>query len=107
MFAKQRLANVDTLSTLTPIIHFQGEHLEHLEIENLIQDLIMLNALRYNPAILATAADQIVLQASDIIHKVKTTIQEAQNNRLSTELLRGETVNKVVTLSKQVHDKRS
>jgi hypothetical protein len=54
----------------------------------------MLNALRYNPAILATAAHQVVLQTLNIIHKVKATIQQTQNNRLSTKLLRGETVNK-------------
>ncbi len=39
-----------------------------------MQDSKMLKALRYNPAILATAAHQIVLQTSDIIHKVKATI---------------------------------
>jgi hypothetical protein len=40
-------------------------------------------------AIMASAVHQIVLQTSDIIHKVNATIQQAQNNRLSTELLRG------------------
>jgi hypothetical protein len=55
----------------------------------------MLKALRYNQAILVTAAHQILLQPSDIIHKVKATIQQAQNNRLSTDLLRGETKNKI------------
>ena len=59
------------------------------------QNSIILNALRYNPAILATAAHQVVLKSSDIIHKVKATIQQAQNNRLSTELLRGDTINKI------------
>jgi hypothetical protein len=49
----------------------------------------MLNAQRYNPAILATAAHLVVVQTSNIIHKVKATIQQAQNNRLSTELSRG------------------
>jgi hypothetical protein len=35
---------------------------------------ILLNALCYNPAILATAAHQIVLKTSDIIHKVKAIV---------------------------------
>jgi hypothetical protein len=38
----------------------------------------MLNVLKYNPVILATAAHQIVLQTSDIIHKVKATISQAK-----------------------------
>jgi hypothetical protein len=50
-----------------------------------------LNALRYNLAILATVAPQVELQTSDIIHKFKSTIQQAQNHRLSTEILRGDT----------------
>jgi hypothetical protein len=66
-----------------------------LEVGNLAQDSIMLNALRYNPAILATAAHQVVVQTLGTIHKVKATIQQAQNDRLSTELLKGETVNKI------------
>jgi hypothetical protein len=39
-----------------------------------------------------TAAFQIVVQTEDIMHKVKSTIRQAQNNRLSTELLRGDTI---------------
>jgi hypothetical protein len=55
----------------------------------------MLNVFRYNPAMLATAAHQVVLKSSDIFHKVKATIQQAKINRLSTELLRGDTINKI------------
>ena len=69
--------------------------MEHLEIGNLTHDSIMLNALRYNPAILATAAHQIVLQTSEIIHTVKATILQPQNNWLLTEHLRKETINKI------------
>jgi hypothetical protein len=64
----------------------------------------MLNALRYNPEILATTARQVVLQASDIMHKVKAKIQQARNNKLSTELLRVETVNEVFDYIKKVAD---
>ena len=44
---------------------------------------------------LASAAHQIVGKSSYIIHKVEATIQQAQNNRLSTELLKSETINQI------------
>jgi hypothetical protein len=34
-------------------------------------------------------------QSSDIVHKVKSTIQQAQNNRLSTKLLSSDKINKI------------
>ncbi len=43
---------------------------------------------------LATAAHQVVIKSSETIHKVKATIQQFQNNRLSTELLKEDTINK-------------
>ncbi len=64
---------------MTHISQIQEGYLEHLEIENLTHD-ILLNALGFNPAILATAAHQIVLQTANVINKVKSTIQQAQNN---------------------------
>jgi hypothetical protein len=77
---KQNAITSDKLATLTHISEIQEDHLNHFEIENLTQDSIMLNTPRYNPAILATAAHQVVVQTSDIIHKVKAMIQQAQNN---------------------------
>jgi hypothetical protein len=44
---------------------------------------------------LATAAHQVVIKSSDTIHKVKAAIQQVQNNRLSTKLLRGDTIYKI------------
>jgi hypothetical protein len=58
----------DKLATLAHISQIKEDH---LEIENLAQNLIILNALRYYPVILATAAHQIVLQTSDILQKGK------------------------------------
>jgi hypothetical protein len=55
----------------------------------------VLKGLRYNPATLATAAHQVVIKFSDTIYKIKTTIQQVQNNMLSTELLKGDTLNKI------------
>jgi hypothetical protein len=74
------------MAALTHISQIQQEHLNHLETYNFSQNQKILNALRYNPAILATATHQVVLQLS-------ATIQQTQNNRLSTDFLRGETVN--------------
>jgi hypothetical protein len=44
---------------------------------------------------LAMAGKQDVIKSPDTIHKVKAAIQQVQNNRLSTELLRGDTINKI------------
>jgi hypothetical protein len=82
------------LEILTHISQIQEDHLEHSEIENSTQDSVLLNTQQYNPENLARAAHQIVLQNAVIMHKIKSTIQQAQNKRLSTELLRGEAINK-------------
>jgi hypothetical protein len=79
----------------THISEIQENHLQHLEIQNDEQNKIVLNALRYNPAILAKAAHQVVIKLSETFHKVKANIQQVQNNRLSTELLKGDTINKI------------
>jgi hypothetical protein len=63
---------------------------EHFEIEKFSQNKIVLNALRYNPAILSTATHQAALKTANVIHKVKAKIQQVQNNRLLIELLKGE-----------------
>jgi hypothetical protein len=83
--------NTKNMATLASISQIQEEHLNHLEIDNLSQNPIFLNALLYDLAILAKAAHQVVLQSSDIMHKVKAKIQQAHNDRLSSELLGGET----------------
>jgi hypothetical protein len=44
---------------------------------------------------LAKAAHQLVIESSNIIHKVKSTIQQAHSNRLFTQLLKGDTINKI------------
>jgi hypothetical protein len=64
--------------------------LNHLEIYILSHNQIIINAVRYNPAILAKSDPQVVLQSSNIMHKVKAAIKQIWNKRLSTKLLRGE-----------------
>jgi hypothetical protein len=54
---KENMAKSKKTATLTHISQIQGEHLENLEIENDSQNQITLNTLRYNLAILVTAAD--------------------------------------------------
>jgi hypothetical protein len=90
---KQTLSNRKDI--MTHINKIQENHLKHSELEIASQNKIILNALRYNPAVLATTANQVVIKSSEIIiHKVKATIQQAQNNRLPKKLLQGDTVNK-------------
>ncbi len=43
------------VASLTHISQNQEDQVNHLENENLVQDSIMLNDLKYNPVILATA----------------------------------------------------
>ena len=44
---------------------------------------------------LASAANLLVFQTNMVEEKIQSTIQEAQNNRLSTQLLEGTTINKM------------
>jgi hypothetical protein len=89
----QRLttSNKKKILFLTHINEIQENHLQHLELQNAEQNKIIFNSLRYNPAMLVTVPHQVVLKCSDIIYKIKSTIQHEQSNRLSTELLRGNT----------------
>jgi hypothetical protein len=79
---------------LTHISDIQENHLQHLALQNLEQNRIILNTLKYNLAMLATEAHQVVIKSSDTIHKVKASIQQAQYHRFSTEVLKGDTINK-------------
>ena len=56
---------------------------------------LTLEGLRYNPALLASAANTLVFQTTDVARIVSATVQQAQMNRLSTHLLQGETINKM------------
>ncbi len=58
-------------------------------------EIVTLEALRYNPALLASAANSLVFQATDVARVVSATVQQAQMNRLSTDVLQGQTINKM------------
>jgi hypothetical protein len=94
-FQRQTSKNKGDILLLTLISEIQEDHSQHLEIQNEEQGEIILNALRYNPAMLATAAHKVVLKTADTILKVKATIQQVQINRLSSELLRGDIIDKI------------
>ena len=87
--------NNGRLETLTTLTQIEEEQLTHLEIEIFSQNQNIFKSFRYNPAILATATHQIMLQSANIIQKVKSTIQQAQHHKLSHELLQIKTINKI------------
>ena len=91
----QNLHNQKELHTLTHIAEIQENHLNHLDLKFLANEKMTLEALRYNPALLASAANSLVFQTTDVARIVSTTVQQAQMNRLSTDLLQGHTVNKM------------
>ena len=82
-------------TSLTHIADICQNHMEHMDIQILANQKKTLEMLRYNPATLLAAANQLIFQALDVSNKVQATIQEAQHSRLSTQLLQGETVNKM------------
>jgi hypothetical protein len=57
---KQAAASDKNIATITHNSQIQEEHLNHLDNESFSQTEIILNAIRYNPAILATPAHQVV-----------------------------------------------
>jgi hypothetical protein len=75
--------------------------LKHLE-KKISENKTIFNALRFDPAMLATAAQKVVIRSSHITHKVNATIKQAQANKLSTELLRGDTIYKIFDFVVQV-----
>ena len=88
-------SNKQALTSLTHIAEIQEDHLQHLDLRVQTHEQTTFNALRYNPAIIATAANEVVLKTASIAHKIQATIQQAQNHKLSTELLSGETITKI------------
>jgi hypothetical protein len=48
----------------------------------------------------------VVINPSDTIHKVKSTVQQVQNNRLSKEFLMGNTINKIFEFIQKIASDR-
>ena len=91
----QNLQNQRELHILTHIAEIQEKHLDHLDLKVMANEQQTLEALRYNPALLASTANTLVFQTTDVARVVSATVQQAQMNRLSTDLLQGETINKM------------
>ena len=83
------------LQSLTHITEIQEKHLEHLDLKFISNEKQNLEALRYNPALITSSANVLIFQCWDIVNKVQSSVQQAQQNRLSTSLLEGKTINKM------------
>ena len=91
----QNQQNQKEFHTLTHIAEIQENHLNHLDLKLMANEQMTLEALRYNPALIASAANSLVFQTTDVARIVSATVQQAQMNRLSTDLLQGRTINKM------------
>jgi hypothetical protein len=91
----QNLQTQRELHTLTHIAEIQERHLDHLDLKIMANEKLTLEGLRYNPAMLASTANALVFQTTDVARIVSATVQQAQMNRLSTDLLKGTTINKM------------
>ena len=77
----QNLQNQRELHILTNIAEIQDKHLDHLDLEIMANKQLTLEALRYNPALLASEANTLVFQTTDLARIVSATVQQAQMNR--------------------------
>ena len=80
---------------LTHISEIQDNPLNHLDLKIIANEKETLEALRHHPAILSTAANLLVFKTYDVSKKILATVEQAQNNKLSTQLLQGQTINKM------------
>ena len=69
--------------------------MDHLDLKRMSNKKITLEALKYSPALLALAANTLVFQTTDIARIESATVQQAQMNTISTDLLKGDTINKM------------
>ena len=83
------------VQTLTHITEIQENHLSHLDIKINSNERQILEALRYDPAMLTSSTNVLIFKTWDIVTRIQATVQQAQINRLSTSLLQGHTINKM------------
>ena len=74
----QNLQNQRELHILTHIAEIQEKHLDHLDLKVMANEQQTLEALRYNPALLASTANTLVFQTTDVARVVSATVQQAQ-----------------------------
>jgi pyruvoyl-dependent arginine decarboxylase (PvlArgDC) len=81
--------NKNSISSLTHIAEIQEDHLKHLEIEMATNRYFYLQNLKFNPALLVSATQDITMQAISISNKFLNTIQQLQLKRLCPDFLQG------------------
>ena len=87
--------NKNSINSLTHIADIQENHLKHLDIEVANNRYFYLHQLKFNPALLVSASQDITFQTNAISDKFLSTIQQLQLKRLSPNFLQGETINKL------------
>jgi hypothetical protein len=75
--------NTQSISSLTHFSEIQENYLKHLEIEVANNGYLYIHSLKFNPAILVSACQDITFQTSVISDKFLSTIQQLQVKRLS------------------------
>jgi hypothetical protein len=79
--------NINSISSLTHIAEIQEDHLKHFEIEMDTNRYFYLQNLKFNPALLVSATQDITLQTNTISNKFLNTIQQGSTiKRLFTHL---------------------
>ncbi len=87
--------NKNSISSLTHIAEIQEDHLKHLEIEMATNRYLYLQNLKFNPALLLSATQDVTMQTTAISNKFTNTIQQLQVKRLSPDFLQGDTILKL------------
>jgi hypothetical protein len=93
----QMTRNKNSISSLTHIKEIQEDHLKHLEIEMATNRYFYLQNLKFNPALLVSATQDITIQTSTISNKFLNTIQQLQLKRLSPDFLQGSKIKRLLT----------
>jgi hypothetical protein len=66
--------NKNSISSLTHIAEIQEDHLKHLEIKMATNHCFYLQNLKFNPALLVSATQEITIQTNTIVKRVGTCI---------------------------------
>ena len=90
-------SNKKSINSLTHIAEIQEDHLKHLELEMATNRYFYLQNLKFNPALLVSATQDITMQTNTIANKFLNTIQQLQLKRLSPDFLQGSTIIKLFT----------
>jgi hypothetical protein len=92
MQTAHKLQSTQSISCFTHISEIQEDHLKHLDIEVANNRYFYLQSLKFNPAILEFACQDITFQTSVISDKFLSTIQQLQVKQLSPNYLQGSTM---------------